>query len=202
MKNFTVSPLLVAAMFFAGLTHGLADVVPWTIAINTNNIITITNPPYNASGDGVATNTAAIQAAINAATLGGNTNGLWGGVVRLPAGIFLSGPITLKNNVNLQVDAGGILRMLPFGQYPVTWYTNGGTNIYFVNSADFITGSSLTNIEISGPGAIDGQGLPWWPWANTNNAERPIMISLSGCNRELISNITLSNSPMFHIAIG
>ena len=65
------------------------------------------------------------------------------------AGIFLSGPITLKNNVNLQVDAGGILRMLPFGSYPVTWFTNNVTNIYFVNSGDFISGSSLTNIASS-----------------------------------------------------
>ncbi len=202
MKDFVVSLLLGAATFFVGLTPGLADVVPWTIAINTNNIITVTNSPYNAVGDGVATNTTAIQNAINAATLGGNTNGLWGGVVRIPAGIFLSGPLNMKNNVNLQVDAGGILRMLPFGAYPVTWFTNGGTNIYFVNSGDFISGSSLTNIAISGPGAIDGQGLPWWPWANTNLADRPVMISLSGCNHELIQNITLSNSPMFHIAIG
>ena len=202
MKFFIIRPLLVAVMFFAVLLPVAADVVPWTIAINTNNVLTITNSPYNAVGDGVATNTTAIQNAINAATLGGNTNGLWGGVVRLPVGIFLSGPLTLKNNVNLQVDPGGILRMLPFGAYPVTWFTNGGTNIYFVNGGDFISGSSLTNIAITGPGAIDGQGLPWWPWANTNNADRPVMISLSGCNRELIQNITLSNSPMFHIAIG
>ena len=67
--------------------------------------------------------------------------------------------------------------MLPFGQYPVTWYTNGGTNIYFTAN-NFISGTSLTDIEISGSGAIDGQGLPWWPWAYTNNAVRPVMILL------------------------
>ena len=113
---------------------------------------------------------------------------------------YLCGPITLKNNVNLQIDAGAVLRMLPFGRYPVTWFTNGN-NVYFTAN-NFISGSSLTNIEISGSGAIDGQGSPWWPCANTNNAVRPVMISLSGCNRELIQNLTLSNSPMFHIAIG
>lgn len=194
---------ILAALWSVCAAPGvIAAVVPWSIAINTNNVIVVTSAPYNALGDGVATNTVAIQNAINAATLGGNTNGLFGGVVKIPAGIFLSGPLTMKNNVNLQIDAGGILRMLPFGQWPVTWFTNSGTNVYFVSSADFINASSLTNIELSGPGAIDGQGLPWWPWANTNNAARPVIISWDNCNRELIYNLTMSNSPMFHIAIG
>ncbi len=169
--------------------------------INTNNVVVVTNAAYGAIGDGVTTNTAAIQNAINAAAAGGTTNGAAGGTVEIPPGIYLSGPLTLGKSVNLQIDAGAILRMLPFGQYPVTWFTNGGTNIYFT-AQNFISGSSLTDIEISGSGAIDGQGLPWWPWANTNNAVRPIMIYLNSCNRELIQNVTLSNSPMFHIAIG
>jgi len=184
-------------------TKGFA-IVPWSLVINTNNVIVVTNAAYGALGDGATTtNATAIQNAINAAAAGGPTNGLIGGTVEIPAGTqaYLCGPVTLKNNVNLQIDAGAVLRMLPFGQYPVTWFTNGGTNIYFTAN-NFISGSSLTNIEISGSGAIDGQGLPWWPWANTNNAVRPVMISLSGCNHELIQNVTLSNSPMFHIAIG
>ena len=167
--------------------------------INTNNIVNITS--FGAVSSTTLTNTTAIQNAINAATAGGTTNGLSGGTVEIPAGTYLSGPLALANNVNLQLDSGVILRMLPFGQYPVTWFTNGGTNIYFTAN-NFISGTSLTNIEISGSGAIDGQGLPWWPWANTNHAVRPVMISLSGCNRTLIEDLTLSNSPMFHIAVG
>jgi hypothetical protein len=167
--------------------------------INTNNIVNITS--FGAVSSTTLTNTTAIQNAINAATAGGTTNGLSGGTVEIPAGTYLSGPLTLANNVNLQLDNGAILRMLPFGQYPVTWFTNGGTNIYFTAN-NFISGTSLTNIEISGSGAVDGQGLPWWPWANTNHAVRPVMISLSGCNRTLIEDLTLSNSPMFHIAVG
>jgi polygalacturonase len=191
--------LVITGLFlwlFSALTA--SAVVPWNILINTNYILNVTN--YGAVGDGVTTNTTAIQNAINAATAGGKTNGLIGGTVKVPAGIFLSGPLVLKNNVNLQVDSGAMLRMLPFGSYPVSWFTNGGTNVYFVSSADFISASSMTNIEVSGPGAIDGQGLPWWPWANTNNAARPVMIRFTSCNYQLIQNLTLSNSPMFHLA--
>ena len=156
--------------------------------INTNNIITITNAPYNATNNGTADNTVAVSNAIVTASAGGTTNGLVGGIVRVPApGVFLTGPFPLKNNVNLQIDAGAILRALPYAQYP------GG----ITNPPDFITGSSLANFEISGPGAIDGQGAPWWPGYNTNS--RPYLISFSGCSTVLIQNVTISNAPAQNI---
>lgn len=63
-------------------------------------------------GDGVATNTAAIQAAIAAASAVG------GGTVEVPAGVSLSGPIRLASGINLRVDGGATLRMLPLDKYP------------------------------------------------------------------------------------
>ncbi|HEV2436468.1 MAG TPA: glycosyl hydrolase family 28 protein [Verrucomicrobiae bacterium] len=141
---------------------------------------------FGAIGDGVATNTAAIQAAIDAAQDAG------GGVVHVPAGAFLCGPIRLANYIHLQIDGGGILRMLPLDKYP------GGTT----DPVDFISGSRLHDIAISGSGMIDGQGVPWWPYARQRDARRPRMISLLSCNRVLIEGVTLTNSPMFHIAIG
>ena len=107
--------------------------------INTNNIVNVTN--YGAVGDGVKTNTTAIQNAINAAAVGGATNGLSGGTVEIPAGVYLSGPLTMKNFVNLQIDAGATLQMLPYGSFPAT--------------SDFISASSLHDLEISGSGTID-----------------------------------------------
>jgi polygalacturonase len=171
------------------LTRSVA-VTPWSIRINTNNVVVVTNAPYGAVGDGIFTNTVAISNAIVAAAKGGTTNGLIGGVVEIPApGTYLCGPLQLANNINLQIDSGAVLRMLPYSSYP------GG----IFNPPNFISGNNLTNIAITGPGAIDGQGAPWWPGYQTNN--RPSMISLSGCKYQLIQNITLSNSPMFHIAL-
>ena len=144
----------------------------------------ITN--YGAVGDGLATNTAAIQAAIQAASAAG------GGTVAVPAGTFLCGPLQLAGRVRLELAAGAVLRMLPLGKYP------GGTEA----PPDFISGRGLQEVAIGGPGMIDGQGLPWWPFARVPGARRPRLISLSACDRVLIEQVTLTNSPMFHIAIG
>ncbi len=134
----------------------------------------------------MATDTAAIQSAIDAASHAG------GGIVEIPAGTYLSGPIHMASQINLRVDEGATLRMLPLDKYP------GGTS----NPENFIGGSGLHDVAISGSGTIDGQGIPWWPFARVRGAGRPRMIALSGCERVLIEHVHLTNSPMFHIAIG
>ena len=151
--------------------------------INTGNVVNVSEAPYGAVGDGVITNTVAIQRAIDAAA----TNG---GVVEIPAGVFLCGPLTMKSGIALQLDQGAVLRMLPYESYPDKDYPR-----------NFLTASDLHDIEITGSGMIDGQGIPWWPLARVPGARRPIMISFASCTRVLIENVTLTNSPMFHIAI-
>lgn len=180
--------IFLATTFFA--CAGVAQIpLP---QINTNYIIVITNLVYGAVGDGVTTNTTAIQNAINAATLGGKTNGLSGGTVEIPAGTYLCGPLTMKNYVNLQIDVGATLQMLPYGSYP------GGTS-----PTDFIGASKLHDLEISGGGTIDGQGAVWWA---TNNAtsggiSRPkAMFAPSTCTNILVRDVTLQNPPNTHIS--
>jgi len=142
---------------------------------------------HGAVGDGVATNTDAIQATIDAASAAG------GGIVEVPAGDFVCGPVKLASGIGLQLDSGSTLKMLPLDKYP------GGTE----HPANFISGGGgLHDVAITGKGTIDGQGTPWWPFAKTKDAKRPRMIALSSCDRLLIENVTLINSPMFHIAIG
>ena len=144
-----------------------------------NQTFYVTN--YGATGDGVATNTVAIQNTINAASLAG------GGTVRITPGVYLSGPLTLSNSINLQIDAGAMLQMLPYGSYPT-------------NVPNFITGSRLHDVAISGAGTLDGQGAPWWALFNADNsALRPHdMILMSRCTNVLVENVTLQNPPNFH----
>jgi polygalacturonase len=188
-------PFLVRNHAFLALAVSL---LPWLAAVPAGAQSSAVHPElplipartnditrFGAVGDGTTNNTRAIQAAIAATRAAG------GGTVEIPPGIFLSGPLTLAGQIRLQLDAGARLRLLPLGQYP------GGTN----DPANFLSGSGLQDLAISGAGAIDGQGEAWWPVASNKNARRPRLIALSSCNRVLIENVTLSNSPMFHIAI-
>ena len=174
---------LSLSLHFCG-TQLHAAVTPALPVIPTTTF-NVTN--YGAIGDDAATNTSAIQSAIDAASKAG------GGVIQVPAGTYLCGPIQLASKINLRLEAGALLRLLPLGKYP------GGTR----NPESFITGDGLHDVAITGTGAIDGQGAPWWPFAKTSkNAKRPRLIAPANCERLLIEGITLSNSPMFHIALG
>lgn len=139
---------------------------------------------YGAVGDGITTNTISIQNAINAAFAAG------GGTVEFPSGVYLSGPLNFSNSINLQLDAGATLRMLPYGSYP------GGTS-----PADFITtADGGHDLEVSGTGTIDGQAenSGWWT-NNLSTSVRPTLFYFNKCNRVLIQNVTLENSPSMHL---
>ena len=133
---------------------------------------------YGAVGDGTTTDTTAIQNAINAAHAAG------GGTVLFPAGTYLSGPLRLASSVNLDVDAGATLLMLPKGRYPSS-------------STPFITASSVNSVEISGTGVIDGQGAGWW-----SSSSRPNLIQFSNSSIVAVEGVTIVNSPKEHLAFG
>jgi polygalacturonase len=162
-------PLLAAALFMGlAMPMSAAPPLPVIPAYSTN----VTQSPYNANGNGIFTNTTAIQ---NAITDVGNKGG---GTVEIPAGVYLTGPLTMANNINLQIDAGAILRMLPMASWPGT--------------SPLLTFGSLKNVEISGGGSIDGQGGGWWP---TSAGSGLYMIYFSSCNTVLVQNVTISNAP-------
>jgi polygalacturonase len=178
--RFAATILILSAIPIVKAQSHLTPALPQIPAA----IYNITN--FGAIGDGLTTNTMPVQAAINAASATG------GGIVEVPTGTFLCGPFQMASRINLRLDTGALLQMLPLDKYP------GGTQ----NPKSFITGEKLHDVAISGSGAIDGQGAPWWPFAKTHGAFRPRMIALESCQRILIENVTLSNSPMFHIALG
>jgi len=179
-----ISLFLFVFLCFAGSINAqsayIAPTLP-TIPDKTFNI-----KDYGAVGDNVTDNTKAIQSAINAA---GNAGG---GKVIIPSGEYLCGPFQFTSNLNLQIDSAAILRMLPIDKYP------GGT----AEGQNFISGTKLHDIAISGKGTIDGQGSPWWPFAKTENAKRPRMIAFRDCDKVLIEQVKMMNSPMFHITVG
>jgi polygalacturonase len=160
--------------------------VPTLPSININNLVNITN--FGAVSSTTLTNTTAIQAAINSAA---TTNG--GCTVEIPAGTYLSGPLTLKSSINLQIDSGATLKMLAKINWP------GATT--------FLNGSSIHDVEISGSGTIDGNAhfgsTEWWGVEGTGTpaSSRPNFIQFSSSSRILIQDVTLQNPPTFHVMI-
>jgi polygalacturonase len=111
---------------------------------------------YGAIGDGKTMNTESIAKAISACANAG------GGQVVIPAGIWLTGPIQLKSNLNLHVEKGALVIFSSnCKEYPLidTWYE--GRPEYRCMSPIF--GENVENVAITGDGIFDGSGEAWRP---------------------------------------
>jgi len=142
---------------------------------------------YGAVGDGVAMDTKAIQAAIEACTSAG------GGKVYLHNGKFLSGTLYLKSNVTLYVEAGAVLLgSTNLAEYPVTI---SEYRSYVDNYTDksLIYAENVENISIMGEGIIDGQGGAF----EGGYKQRPYLIRIISCKNVKTENLTLRNSAMW-----
>jgi polygalacturonase len=115
---------------------------------------------FGARGDGKTLDTTAINKAIEAAAAAG------GGTVNFPAGTYLSVSIRLRSNITLQLDQGATIlaadRVPGKVEYdlpePNEWdmHQDFGHS-HWQNS--LIWGIGLENVQIIGPGLINGRGL-------------------------------------------
>lgn len=110
---------------------------------------------FGAVGDGHTLNTAFIQKAIDTCAARG------GGMVVVPPGLWLTGPIALKSRINLHLDQGAVLLFSPdHSLYPIM-RTSAESHSYFVMSP--VYGYKLHDIAITGPGIVNGSGRSWRP---------------------------------------
>jgi len=109
---------------------------------------------FGAKGDGISLNTQSINRAIATLSQKG------GGVVLIPSGLWLTGPIELKSNVNLHLKRDAILLFTDdFNQYKLVEGNWEGQPAWRNQSP--ISGTNLENIAITGSGIIDGNGGSW-----------------------------------------
>ena len=109
---------------------------------------------YGAKADGQFLNTKSINDAIDAANKKG------GGVVVIPKGMWLTGPIVIKSNVNLHLQKSAVLLFTTdFNQYPLV--KGNWEGLEQMRNQSPISASNATNIAITGYGIIDGNGDAW-----------------------------------------
>lgn len=85
-----------------------------------------------------------------------------GGTLFFPAGRYLTGPIRLKSNITLELEAGAtLLFSTNFDDYlPFVEVRHEG--VMMKSFCPLIYATDAENITIKGEGTLDGQGKAWW----------------------------------------
>lgn len=111
---------------------------------------------FGAQAGGIALNTQAINQAIETCSQQG------GGVVLIPAGLWLSGPIRLRSHVNLHLERGALLQFSDdLDQYPLI--RTNWEGLEAIRNHSPIYGENLEDVAITGAGIFDGAGMAWRP---------------------------------------
>ncbi len=109
---------------------------------------------FGAVGDGLTINTEAFNKTIEECANNG------GGKIIVPKGMWLTGPIHFKSNINLHLENGAHIQFTKnYDDYPLIESNWEGYDQYRCTSP--IMGRNLTNIAITGNGIIDGAGEAW-----------------------------------------
>ena len=118
--------------------------------------LTLNIVEFGAIGDGKTLCTEAFSKAIDTLSKQG------GGKLLIPPGVWLTGPIELKSNINLHLEVGAIIQFSGDDKlYPIVKTSFEGLDTYRCQSP--ISAVNQTNIAITGNGVIDGNGQYWRP---------------------------------------
>ncbi len=141
---------------------------------------------YGAAGDGTTMNTVAIQSAVDACFNAG------GGIVKVPAGNFLTATVFLKSNVIISLDSGAIITgSSTTADYPDVFPAiRSYADNYPQRSVFYAEGQH--NIGIVGKGTFNGNGFSGSFFADRNN--RPYGFRFISCTNVRYEGVKLINS--------
>lgn len=140
-----------------------------------------------------------------------------GGSVVLKPGIYLTGTLTLRSNVNLHLEEGALL-LGSTNPYDYYGYGNGKAVNAEFNHFALIVASGVHNISITGKGTIDGRGLelalaidslhhigqridPDYNHKRMRPNLRPKLIELDNVDSVLIENVNLRASASWGLSM-
>jgi polygalacturonase len=129
--------------------------------------------------------TSAIQAALDACAAAG------GGTVNVPAGLYITGTLTLPSHVTLHLENGATLKgSADRKDYPEV--AGGFTDaVGQKRNRCLIYSSGSTGAGLAGEGTIDGNGGAY----GYEEDERPFMIRFIDCQDVRVTGLTLRDSP-------
>jgi polygalacturonase len=120
---------------------------------------------FGARGDGSADNSAAFTAALGALRESG------GGILRVEAGTWRTGPLELFSHTTLALEEGAVLSFIPEpDRYTPVQSRWEGVECYAMHPCVFAGGQE--HITITGTGRIDGNGEAWWKILREKRAAR------------------------------
>jgi polygalacturonase len=179
---------LAAAVVFVLLSFCSADA---RAEVDQGKVFNVRD--HGARGNGKALDTGAIQKALDACGDAG------GGTVLLPPGTYLSQPLILRTKTKLLVESGATLRAT---DDPADYKRDDDPKKF----TPFLSGEDLEDVTIAGKGVIDGAGARWWVPAEAARQKkagftlpRPNMIVLTRVTNLVVRDVTLQNSPKFHL---
>lgn len=157
MKRIIVTTLVSLALF-AGINAQTYSNLYEKLPIDIKQVAPVEFPDnkveltdFGAVGDGVTLCTQAFEKAIS------KLNKLGGGHLIVPKGVWLTGPIALKDNIDLHLEKNAIIMF----SSDKSLYIDDDDNAKRVNAC--IRASKRKNIGITGEGLIDGNGAQWRP---------------------------------------
>ncbi len=162
LKHFTLCAVVAASLATAGCQSA-----PATDSADTKAAFTLPDVPrpaipsrsvsvadFGGVGDGCTLATEAFESAIAALSEQG------GGRVVVPQGVWYTGPIVLRDNIELHLEKNAmILFSDDKSLYPLIQTTFEGLNTWRCQSPLSATG--VKNVAITGEGVIDGNGDAW-----------------------------------------
>lgn len=161
---------------------------------------------HGAVGDGKTLNTKAIQATIDDCARSG------GGTLVVPQGVFVTGSLFLKQGVNLCVEKDGVLKgSQDTNDYP--WIDTRIAGLEMKWPAALVNADSVTNLQLTGEGTIDGSGQRWWHdyWsaraAETNDTDphfkvaRPRLVHIIRSQKIVVRDLLLKDSAFWNLQL-
>lgn len=160
---------------------------------------------FQAQGDGVTKDTAAIQAAIDACSRAG------GGLVYLPPGKYHSGTIVLKDHVTLHLaPTATLLGSRDRADYPPKPFPARDLDIGGFEVTALVFADGAQNIGLEGLGSIVGNGDSFPPVKKTpktnldlSSGARPRAVFLKNCRRVVLRDVHIHDSACWslHVAL-